>query len=100
METLVSKLITKQKEELLKLKKGLWVRVHWEDAKVEDSGWVDQNKLDMSKHGIAPILTVGRVVVKDRKQVVLAMSAGKADEEIGTTTSIPLGWITEVEIWP
>ena len=84
---------------LPKLKIGEWVRINWEDAKVYDPGWVDKNKLD-EKHDIAACITVGIVVKRDRKQVILAMSAGKNDEEVGTTMAIPLGWITEVEVWP
>lgn len=83
--------------DLSKLKSGTWVRVHWYDIVSADEGWI---KPEDSKSDLAPILTCGIVVKRDKKMVVLAMSVGKTDKEIGTTWAIPLGVISQVEVWP
>lgn len=83
--------------EIKKLKKGLWVRIHWDDIlSDDDQGWVEEHKLEAR---VWPCITVGKVVKKTKKEVVLAMSAGANDNQVGTATAIPLGCITKVDVW-
>lgn len=82
--------------ELRKLKIGTWVKITWDDAVGSDEGWIDDHKVETE---IAACITVGKVIKKDRKQVVLAQSAGPNDNQVGNIWAIPLGWINQVEVW-
>lgn len=79
-----------------KLKHGNWVRVTWDDAVGSDEGWVEARDHTTQ---VASCITVGKVIRKDRKQVVLAQSAGADDEQVGNIWAVPLGMITAVEVW-
>lgn len=89
------------KPDIRALKKGACVRVHWDDASSHDEGWAPESEIE---NRVQKCTTVGFVVKRDRKQVVLAMSRGKhvAKEEMdyATTWALPLGWITRVETLP
>lgn len=73
------------------------MRIHWVDVIAgNDQGWVVPDELDAPE---AECLSVGIVVKKDKRQVVIAMSVGKNDKEVNTIGQIPLGCITKVEVW-
>jgi hypothetical protein len=84
-----------------KLKSGACVRVSWEDISDDsDEGWVKPDKI---KNKPAAITTIGYVVKCGRSHVTLAMAWGtdySGDFEVGTTSAIPFGVITNVEVWP
>ncbi len=80
---------------------GNWVRVHWRDISDDnEEGWVHP---DAIKNQPAEIITSGYVVKRHRDHVKLAMSWGtdySGYVEVGSTSAIPLGVITKVEVWP
>lgn len=78
------------------LKLGQCVRITWDDAVGSDEGWVDAKD---HQTVIAGCVTVGKVVRKDRKQIVLAQSWGTNDEQVGNLWAIPRGMITTIEVW-
>lgn len=83
--------------DLRKLKKGVCVRIHWVDVIAgNDQGWVEPKDIEAKP---AECLSVGYVVRKDKRQVVIAMSIGKNDKEVNTIGQIPLGCITKVEVF-
>lgn len=75
------------------------VRVEWDDASSHDEGWATREDLE---NRVQRCTTVGFVVRKDRKQVLLAMSKGQhaADTvmQYATTMAIPLGWVTRIKV--
>lgn len=80
------------------LKKGKWYRVWWDDAAAASSGW--KNEEEAAKDGgIESIVTVGKLIFIDERQVILAQSAGvvETDKEVLNTQAIPRGWITRFE---
>ena len=81
------------------LKVGNLVKVGWDDAASHDDGWQEREEII---NGVQHCTTVGFVVKRDRKQVVVAMSYGvhphDGKEHYCTTWAIPTGWITKVEI--
>lgn len=79
---------------------GNWVRVRWEDAYVHDQGWVKIEDIDFKTKGVQVVISVGLVVRRDPKQVIIAMSKGQDDSEVGTTLAIPMGWIKATELLP
>ena len=86
-----------QKSPTSQLKVGALVRVTWEDASSHDEGWA---KIEEIENRVQKCMTVGWVVKRDRKQVVLAMSHGKHPsdgvEQYATTWALPLGFVTEI----
>lgn len=79
-----------------KLALGNWVRVTWDDAVGSDEGWVEAKDHTTQT---ASCITVGKIIRKDKKQVVLAQSAGADDEQVGNIWAVPLGMITAVDLW-
>ena len=83
-----------------KLEIGRWYRVDWDDALASNPGWISLE--EARKNGVAAIVTVGKVVHVDERQVILAQSAGgdDNDHEVMNTQAIPTGWITAVAELP
>lgn len=90
-----------KRAEIAKLKSGLWVRISWMDISDDTSeGWVAPDDI---KNKPAQIISAGYVVKKEKGHVTLAMSWGtdySGEVEVGSTSAIPLGVITRVEVWP
>jgi len=90
-----------KRSEVAKLKPGTWARVHWMDISDDTSeGWVAPDDI---KNQPAEIITAGYIVKKEKGHVKLAMSWGtdySGHVEVGSTSAIPLGVITKVEVWP
>ena len=92
--------MTKPNLNLNLLKIGVGVMVDFEDASSHDEGWATIEELQNHTQSCT---TVGFVVRKDRKQVLLAMNRGGHPSEpsllqYATTMAIPLGWITAVKV--
>lgn len=89
-----------KREDRTNLKVGNWVRVHWKDISDDvEEGWVHPEDI---KNKPAEIITVGYVAKKSRDHVKLAMSWGtdySGYVEVGSTSTIPLGVISKVEVW-
>ena len=84
------------------LKPGAWVRIFWHDAASHDEGWATEAELENT---VQPCITVGIVVKRDKKQVILAMTKGvpneaNEDPQYATTWAIPISWVTKTEVWP
>ena len=83
------------------LKVGTSAQIEWDDASSHDEGWATIE--DLQNH-VQRCTTLGFVVRKDRKQVLLAMSKGAhASDNVmqyATTMAIPLGWVTRIVVLP
>ena len=84
------------------LQRGAWALIPWDDACAHNGqAWSEVSDISAETRGIAHCITVGRVVLRDAKQVVLAQSSGPEEIEkaqAGNTWALPLGMITRVQL--
>jgi len=76
-----------------KLKNGQIVRVLWYDAFMADSGWID--KKDLERKGTYPVQTIGFVIGRSKKYLVLA--GDKSPSAYSRVFHIPLGMIEHIK---